>query len=291
MMEEEKINFQNFLLKYQKNNGDKLLPNTIDRYTYYLKSYDLSNLDGQELVDKMQDVINHRPAQVLFATFRMYLQFRGYDKHHELYKKLIPPRKRANSQSSYRFFQSKTLSKTEVDKLIDESDSFGKMLFLLMFDTGMRRSEILSVRHKDINILRKPKNEIYAKISILGKGEKNRSVYLRKQSVEAIKKLYPYKIPEKKLIEFYGDDGKLLKCQDSALYYYVKKEIKRILGRNLSPHSLRHALGKHLADVGSDVLSISKYLGHSDVKITQIYTRGNIHQGQQAFKNINKDLE
>jgi len=292
MKEEEKKEFQSFLSRYQKSNGDKLLPNTIERYVYYFKQYDLSELDGQDLIDKMQEIVNDRPAQVLYATFRMYLRFRGIKKNDDLYRKLIPPPKRANSQSSYRHLQAKVLSRVEIERLIDESDLFGKMIFLVLFNTGCRREEFMNIKHKDIVILKKPEGNIYAKINIFGKGAKNREVYLEERTVNVIKQYYPYRIPDKYLVRFYGATGEELKHQEMALYYYVKKAIQRILNKKLSVHCLRASISTHLLNNKAGLKDVSRYLGHSSSITTErSYAKITTIQGVNAFQRINEGLK
>lgn len=284
--------YQKFLRKYQKTNGDKLLPKTIEMYSYYITPVidDLDNInDATALVAKMQELLEKRPTMTYYAAFKMYLLMQGHEKNSIVFKTLLRPKKRADSRSSLRYLQGKLVSRSELKRLYDESDDFTKMIFSVLFDTGCRRSEILSIRQKDIIISKQPKNNIYGYVDVIGKGYKNRRVFLTKESVDLIKKIHPRRNSEAPLIEFYGADKKPVKYQDTALYNHVKKHTERILGRSCSPHQFRASLASHLSDMGSDVLSISRLLGHSDISTTQIYTRSSKLPAMKAFSHINDD--
>jgi len=282
--------FQKYLTKYQKRNGDKLLPRTIENYLYYMERYtdELSKLKGDALVQKCNEYLKARPSMPFYSAIRKWFEFIG---EKELASKLEKPPKRANSQSSLRYLQSKILSRGELKRLYDESDDFTRMIFSILYDTGCRRSEVLSIRHKDIEVLKQPKDNIYVKIQIIGKGYKSRTVYLTKESLDLIRKVYPKKRPESMLIEFRKPDGNLYKFQEDALYRHVKKWCRKILGRDISPHNLRATLASHLSDTGADVLGISRLLGHADIGTTQIYTRSSVYPAKQAFQHIKDGLE
>ena len=61
-----------------------------------------------------------------------------------------------------------------------------------------------------------------------------------------------------------------------ALQYALKKDAKRILKKDIHPHTLRHSGATHYLNVKRwDIRQLQRFLGHSDIKVTQIYTHVN----------------
>lgn len=286
--------FQKFLKRYRKPNGDKLLEKTLDIYSYYLKDdiEQLDRLEGQELLDYAQRMVNMKQAHVLYSALRMYFYSRGYEQQDKIVKLLKPPRRKATSKSSIRFLQSKLISKQEMNRLFNELDDFEKMIIAVAYSTACRRAELLGIKFGDIEFYDEPKDNIYASVNVIGKSAKSREVYLDKRSVELIRKVHKDYNDDTKLIVFYGRNGLPVKNQDNALYKRFRRVTKKILGRECHVHMLRHSVITNMSDTGIDILGISRYAGHSDIKVTaQTYSKVTKFQGKQAFKNFQEEKD
>src|SRR5262249_26607708 len=78
----------------------------------------------------------------------------------------------------------------------------------------------------------------------------------------------------------------------SGVRYILQKYLGRArsklpsLNRKVSPHTLRHAKGMHLLESGISLDMIRDFLGHVDVKTTQIYARANLEMKRNALEKI-----
>lgn len=154
-----------------------------------------------------------------------------------------------------------------------------RMICSLLYQTGMRRAELLNLKEKDIEwSLRQ--------VRILGKGNKERLVPLSPLLLEELKDY----INEKKKLEQYDDDHLLVMANGAPLYAgYVYRTVKKYLTTvtslsKKSPHILRHTFATHLLNNGANIQAIKDLLGHSSLAATQVYTHNNIEKLKEIHK-------
>ncbi len=155
-----------------------------------------------------------------------------------------------------------------------------RMICTLLYQTGMRRSELLNMKEQDIEWALK-------QVRILGKGNKERLVPLGPHLLQEIKDY----IQEKRKLE--GNESPYLLVMDNGkqLYAgYVYRVVKKHLGMvtslaKKSPHVLRHTFATQLLNNGANIQAIKDLLGHSSLAATQVYTHNNIEQLKQIHKN------
>ena len=176
------------------------------------------------------------------------------------FKKTLP--KNVNKNNVFKMVQCiKEFSKNEWERKRDV------VLFLLLYCCGLRISEALSLKNSDF--ISKDK------IKVLGKGKKERILYLLPIVVDLIdeyKKICPHNTDK---FLFVSKTGK----QYSAVMFAKLIQNIRIslnLPNNITPHSLRHSFATELLSNGADLRVIQELLGHSSLKTTQIYTHVNI---------------
>ena len=179
------------------------------------------------------------------------------------------------------------LQETQVSKLQDPlnfSNDFNgernRMILLLLYQTGMRRSELISLTDQSIDPHRKV-------IRILGKGNKERLAPISNSILEQID---TYKQLRK---AYFGEDfiapSLLLTNKGKTMYpKYVYKKVKDYVSlvttmKKKSPHILRHSFATHLADKGADLNAIKSLLGHSSLASTQVYTHTSIAALKEAY--------
>lgn len=148
----------------------------------------------------------------------------------------------------------------------------------LMYSSGLRVSELVSIKINDINF-----NAGF--LRIIGKGSKERIVPINSRAQEMIKRY---------IFEFRSN---LLKTKQSAYlflsnravpmtrqrFWQVLKRYGIQIGIKISPHIIRHSFATHLLDRGADLRSVQKMLGHSDISTTQIYTKVSIERIKKTY--------
>ena len=182
----------------------------------------------------------------------------------------------------------KYLKYEEIEKIlncIDTSTKEGirnRFIIELLYSTGIRVSELVNIKLKDIKIKEK-------QITILGKGNKERIVLFGNNAKEILEQ-YINKYKD----EFKGDirnqyllmnkKGKPLSTNKIGLI--VKEVLKQSsLKLNISPHTLRHTFATHLLDCGADLKSVQELLGHENLKTTAIYTHVSNERLKKVFLN------
>lgn len=156
----------------------------------------------------------------------------------------------------------RALSKEEVRRLIDSiTNPKHRLIIELIYSAGMRVSEAINLKWKDIDLDR---NTIHIKNS---KGGKDRIVMLATKVKAQLKEA-----PTKKGIVFTTNRGD--RHTTRSIQEIVSKAASIAgINKDVSPHSLRHSFATHLLENGTDIGHIKELLGHSDIKTTMIYAR------------------
>lgn len=165
----------------------------------------------------------------------------------------------------------KTLTEEEVLKLFTMVyDPKHKMMIKLMFYCGLRVSEMLRLKRADIDL----KEQLLRVIS--GKGGKDRLIPIPKPLIHDLKRyLNEY---------FMVDKENLFETTPDNTRKMMQKLSKRF-GKKVHPHMLRHSYATYVLEKTNNLELVRDLLGHSDIKITQIYT----HMTTQSKKeNIDR---
>ncbi len=174
-------------------------------------------------------------------------------------------------------------TKKLVETLTQTSDTWkslnAKMLITMFYSTGMRLSELLSLKEKQIDFSR-------SSIKVLGKGNKERVIPVSQETIENIRQYQ-----ELRNKEIGSSDGFLLVTEKGKKLYpkYAYLLVNQYLGTvgtldKKSPHVLRHTFATHLMNNGADLNAVKELLGHSSLASTQIYTHNTI----EKLKDIHK---
>lgn len=153
-----------------------------------------------------------------------------------------------------------------------------KLLIEILYQTGIRRAEIIGLKDTDIDTYN-------AQIKVTGKGNKERLIPISQLLLTEINAFRQIKKQEDFSCEslLINNKGKTLLPQD------VNTIVKKYLGLTTtsdkkSPHVLRHTFATHLLNKGADINAVKELLGHSSLAATQVYTHTTIEKLKEIYK-------
>lgn len=153
-------------------------------------------------------------------------------------------------------------------------------VILMLYLTGMRRAEILSLSDRDIDFSSK-------QIKVTGKRNKQRVIPFGNELESQIKR-YLYAREQQFGVGFENlfinkKGTPLSKAQISEI---VKRELSTVTTQQKkSPHVLRHTFATAMLNSGADLTSIQKLLGHAGLATTQVYTHVSFEELKNAYQN------
>ncbi|MFZ1075540.1 MAG: site-specific tyrosine recombinase/integron integrase [Minisyncoccia bacterium] len=135
----------------------------------------------------------------------------------------------------------------------------------LLFSTGLRVSELCAL-NADIDLTRD-------ELSVRGKGEKVRVVFLSPAAKDAVRTYLKARKDMEEALFVDGRPGKPHRISPRDIQRHLKAYVSRAGITNVvTPHTLRHAFATDLLSNGADIRSVQQLLGHASINTTQIYT-------------------
>lgn len=159
-----------------------------------------------------------------------------------------------------------------------------RMIISTLYETGMRRAELISLKIGSIDFRRRI-------ITVSGKGNKMREIPL---TPALSKEILLYLKAAEAIVgrERTASEPFLITLTGAGVYpVLVDRAVKSELGNvdsitgRKSPHVLRHTLATELLNDGSDLYSIKELLGHSSLAATQVYTHNTIEKLKSVYLN------
>lgn len=175
----------------------------------------------------------------------------------------------------------KFLEHNDMERLLNMPDmntkegTRDKAMLEVLFSTGLRVSELVSLNRDQINLDRR-------EFSVIGKGRRTRIVFLSERAADWLRRYlatreddlrpifirYSGKTPDE-----HDQTGESIRLTARSVQRCVEKYAKKAkLMVKITPHGLRHTFATDLLGNGADLRAIQELLGHKNVSTTQIYT-------------------
>ena len=183
-----------------------------------------------------------------------------------------------------------TISVEEVEDLLNAPDLEkdegyrDRTMLEVMYSSGLRVSELLSLKIKQVNLEK-------GIIDVIGKGNKQRKAPIGEYAADFVKNyIEEHRIhnPGRRTSYlFLNRYGKPLSRQ------YFFKQIKKYaemagIDEDISPHTLRHCFATHMLENGAELRALQDMLGHSNLSTTQIYTNVSARRIHDAYDLFTK---
>ena len=172
------------------------------------------------------------------------------------------------------------ISNAELDRLMKapegalakEKDEWKRLAFLrdkaileLLFSTGLRVSELCGL-DSDLDLTRDD-------LSVRGKGEKVRVVFLSEAAKDAVREYLKARKDMEEALFVDGRPKHLHRITPRDIQRHIKKYAALAgITKKVTPHVLRHSFATDLLSNGADIRSVQQLLGHASINTTQIYT-------------------
>lgn len=153
-----------------------------------------------------------------------------------------------------------------IKKSLERNDFIGRrntLLLELLYSSGIRISEALNIKIKDINMRDKS-------IRILGKGQKIRIVYFGEYAKEYLEEYL--KVRNSSLEYLFLNKNNTPLTRRGAEYIISNLVKTSLLKKKVTPHTFRHSYATEMLNNGADIRSVQELLGHSSLSTTGIYT-------------------
>ncbi|MBX4191812.1 MAG: tyrosine-type recombinase/integrase [Candidatus Doudnabacteria bacterium] len=175
---------------------------------------------------------------------------------------------------------------TDVERLLkatdQEKDKLTKLrdhaILEMLFSTGLRISELISVKKDGINLKR-------GEFAVRGKGDKMRLVFMSHKAIESINQYLKERKDNSKALFIRHNAKESVEKQMESMSEKVSgltarsvqrmiKKYAKLAGivKKITPHTLRHSFATDLLTNGADIRSVQELLGHASISTTQIYT-------------------
>ena len=253
----------------------------MDRFALYMKEAygvrDLSKVNTPMvksfLVDLKEEGLSNRSINRMVSTLKTFYKFCLRE---EWVKKspMTGIRNLKTPKNLVKFVPESDIHKVSFEKDGDYTIKRDELLFELLYQTGIRKAELIGLKDGDVDFGAK-------RIKVLGKRNKERFIPVGDELLQMVRHYQALRD------ECFGEghaDRLLLNDKGEAMTpYFVYNKVHRILEavtslKQKSPHVLRHTFATHLLDEGASLLAIQKLLGHTELATTQVYAHNTIEQ-------------
>lgn len=195
------------------------------------------------------------------------------------------------------------ISHEEMEKIIAYGYSQKKrngLILDLLYYGALRRFEINTISVDLINFGKwfDEGCDGLCEMSVIGKGDKERIVLVHSRTIKIILNIY---LKNGIITKFMEKDQIIHKLKNMAeplfrkvnektIYKIARVSAEKSIGRSIRTHEIRHARATYFEENNVSVRDIQKYLGHGDLKTTEIYLHSDEGKSLERIKTMSKDL-
>lgn len=268
-MDNEYRNYLTSIRKYPDNTVNSYLSD-ITIFKEYLSSLKINYLKvDKDIIREYLKVLgnsNYKSSSInrilsSLKNYYEYLEYKYLIEYNPL-KDLNRPKKEKRLPN---FINNNDYEKI-IKKSLERTDFIGRrntLLLELLYSSGIRISEALNIKIKDINMGDKS-------IRILGKGSKMRIVYFGEYAKEYLEEYL--KARNSSLEYLFLNKNNTLLTRRGAEYIISNLVKTSLLKKKVTPHTFRHSYATEMLNNGADIRSVQELLGHSSLSTTGIYT-------------------
>lgn len=178
------------------------------------------------------------------------------------------------------------LTMEEVAVLLEQPDDVSakgirdKAMLELLYATGMRVSELISLKMADVNM---QMNYVTCR-----DGDKERAIPFGPEAAEALKHYLSDGRPQ--LLRENESEYFFTNCSGAGMsrqgFWKLLKQYAEMarITKDITPHTLRHSFGAHLVQNGTDLRVVQEMMGHSDISTTQVYLDMNVRRVRELYR-------
>jgi integrase/recombinase XerD len=146
----------------------------------------------------------------------------------------------------------------------------------LLYASGIRRAELVGLNLSDVDLERRT-------MRVIGKGNKQRMVFLNKAAAEAIRMYLGVRLRSLDEALFLSRRKSRLSHRQAWVIFREFAELSG-LAKHVTPHVMRHSFATHLLENGVDIVTIKELLGHESLATTQIYTNVSLEHMRRSYE-------
>jgi site-specific recombinase XerD len=249
-------NYLSHISRFLEYSEDLIEMSDVNRYMVYI-------LDERKL--------SHSYCNQAINAIKVYLRIFGEVNEEQLIKMERPKKEQKLP---------KVLAKSEVKDLITTTkNEKHKTALMIAYSCGLRVSEVAELKVSDIDSKR-----MIIRIN-QSKGRKDRIIKLSTILLDQLRVYYKLYKPKEWLFESQKGDWHI---SARTLQKVFREQADRVgIRKSATFHSIRHSYATHMLETGVDIRFIQEFLGHSDIKTTQIY----LSVSTQSMDNIPNPLD
>jgi integrase/recombinase XerD len=261
-----------------------------DRTIYHYMTYH-RHFKDQEITQKsINKFLQSKSNNTVCRSYlKSWLEFLGKEKEFD-----IPKAKTGRDKQRI----IRHITRSEMKKIIHNAylykTKFG-IMFEILYYGALRRSELGTIKTNSINWSKMDGENV--EVKVIGKGKKDRTIYIPTKTAFRIVKIYFKKglinnhmNREDIVTKLSSMDDRLFTYSENRIWRKIKDLSIKALGRAIRPHEIRHARATHMLEDKIPERTIQRYLGHSSLAVTEIYLHTTEKKALEEIDLLSKHL-